>query len=107
MKSGIRCYLVFAEKLPKKTGTKLPPSVNELLAWSVTFRCKGTFSNYLGYVRVGCLIEGVSTIAFCLHLALARLLYQGLGPGEPNPIGSHSGDFSVLWGPMDSGIICT
>ena len=64
VKSGIRCYLAFAEKLLKKTGTKLPPSVNELLAWSVTFRCKGTFSNYLGYVRVGCLIEGVPTIAF-------------------------------------------
>ena len=27
-------------------------------------RCKDTFSNYLGYLRVGCLIDEVTTVAF-------------------------------------------
>ena len=37
-----------------------PPPLNALLAWSVLFRCKGTLCNYLGYVRTGCMIVGVS-----------------------------------------------
>ena len=38
VKSGVRCYMHFAEKvLNKKTG-RLPPSVDELLAWSAMFR---------------------------------------------------------------------
>ena len=32
VKSGIRCYLAFAEKLLLKVGKKLPPTVDELLA---------------------------------------------------------------------------
>ena len=53
VKSGIRCYLAFAEKFLLKSGKKLPPTVDELLAYSTHFRCKGTFSNYLGYLRFG------------------------------------------------------
>jgi len=64
VKSGIRCYLAFAEKFLLKSGKKLPPTVDELLAYSTHFRCKGTFSNYLGYLRVGCLADGESTAAF-------------------------------------------
>ena len=64
VKSGIRCYLSFAEKFLLKLGKKLPPTVDELLAYSTHFRCRGTFSNYLGYLRVGCLADGESTAAF-------------------------------------------
>ena len=64
VKSGIRCYLAFAEKFLLKVGKKLPPTVDELLAYSTHFRCRGTFSNYIGYLRVGCMADGVSTAAF-------------------------------------------
>ena len=63
VKSGIRCYLAFATDILKKE-RRLPPSVDDLLAWSIMFRCKDTFSNYLGYLRLGCLLEGVSVAAF-------------------------------------------
>ena len=46
VKSGIRCYLAFATDILKKE-RRLPPSVDDLLAWSIMFRCKDTFSNYL------------------------------------------------------------
>ena len=62
--SGIKCFLVFAERVLAKKGPKLPPSVDELLAWSLTFRCDRTFGNYVGYLRVGCLLEGVAVDAF-------------------------------------------
>ena len=64
MKSGIRCYLAFAEKFLLKVGKTLPPTVDELLAYSMHFRCRGTFSNYIGYLRVGCLADGVATAVF-------------------------------------------
>lgn len=63
VKSGIRCYLAFATEILQKEH-RLPPSVDDLLAWSLMFRCKDTFSNYLGYLRVGCMLEGVSVAAF-------------------------------------------
>ena len=62
--SGVRCYLNFAEAVLKKKGPKLSPSVDELLAYSHMFRCSGTFSNYLGYLRKGCLLDGVSVEVF-------------------------------------------
>ena len=44
-----------------------PPQLDTLLAWSTTFRSAGTLSNYLGYVKTGCLIVGASTeVGFCL-----------------------------------------
>ena len=42
VKSGIRCYLAFATDILKKE-RRLPPSVDDLLAWSIMFRCKDTF----------------------------------------------------------------
>jgi hypothetical protein len=41
-----------------------PPAVPMLLAWSMGFRVRGTFVNYLGYVRTGCLVAGCSVQAF-------------------------------------------
>ena len=38
----------------------LPPKLEILLAWSMLFRCAGTFSNYLGYVKTACLLCKVS-----------------------------------------------
>ena len=38
-----------------------PPPVELLLAWSTLFRSAQTFSNYLGYVKTGCLIMNAAT----------------------------------------------
>jgi hypothetical protein len=59
--SGIRCYLRFAEHILKRPGVKLPPKVDDILNLSLMFRSSGTFSNYLGYRRVGCMLAGVPT----------------------------------------------
>ena len=65
MRSGVRCYIAFAKRLRGKAdGSIFPPSVNDLLVWSTCFRCEGTFSNYMGYVRTWCLIESLQTAAF-------------------------------------------
>ena len=59
VKSGCRCYFAFAEKVLGKTQAQaLPPTLDELLAWSGTFRCAETFSNYLSYLKVGTLLVG-------------------------------------------------
>ena len=63
VKSGLRCYMAFASTVLRKPRRSLPPSVDDLLAWSMTFRCAETFSNYLGHIRLGCLLAGVATDA--------------------------------------------
>ena len=64
MLSGLRCYLSFAHGVLKKQGQELPPSLDDLLAYSLMFRCHRTFCNYLGYLRTGCVLAGVSTSVF-------------------------------------------
>jgi hypothetical protein len=36
----------------------LPPLLSDVAGWSCTFRCFGTFSNYLGYLRSVCEATG-------------------------------------------------
>ena len=48
--SGLRCYVAFGEAV----GAGLPPSTDDLLAWSQLFRSSGTFMNYVGYVKFAC-----------------------------------------------------
>ena len=55
-----RCRRVFAESL-RDNQLHYPPSVDELLAWAKLFRCERTYSNYLNYVRTGCLLVRAST----------------------------------------------
>ena len=62
-KSGMRCWFAFARNVLGVKGPVFPPTQAGILAWSNVFRCKATFSNYLGYVRTGCLIVGVETDA--------------------------------------------
>jgi hypothetical protein len=73
--SGLRCWISFVGKLllqlciwlhacwfsctdSFKQGEKLyfPPDVQMLQAWAQLFRHEGTFANYLGYVRTGCML---------------------------------------------------
>ena len=48
-----------------------PPRVEWLQAWGTMFRCSGTFSNYLGYAKVGCLLAKEDTRVF-QHPAVRR-----------------------------------
>ena len=50
---------------------KFPPKVEWLQAWAMMFRCGGTFSNYLGYAKVGCILVKEETGVFD-HPAVKR-----------------------------------
>ena len=65
--SAVRCWIGFARVFLQKNGCEFPPTVDELLAWSVCFRCRGTFSNYLSCVRTACHLVRVSDEAFTHH----------------------------------------
>ena len=62
--SGLRAWCAFYSNFLKKQGSPLPPCIDDLLAWSSLFRHPRTFSNYLGYLRVGCELVGVSVSVF-------------------------------------------
>ena len=47
------------------------PRIEWLQAWGTMFRCRGTFSNYLGYAKVGCLLAKEDTSVF-QHAAVRR-----------------------------------
>ena len=55
------CWVAFARQVLGIKGPFFPPTLEGILAWSNTFRCCNTFSNYLSYVRTGCLLVGAST----------------------------------------------
>ena len=61
---SVKCFQSFAEKVLRKHAPLLPPTLDELLAWSVVFRCDETFSNYLGYVKVGSMLVGGDPAVF-------------------------------------------
>ena len=62
--SGVATWTHFAGKILGKTGKEFPPTADDLVAWSAQFNVAGTFTNYLGYVRLACQILGVSDAAF-------------------------------------------
>ena len=53
--------LVLADQVAPNTRSYFPPKIDILLAWSTLFRSEGTLSNYLGYVRTGCLLVKAPT----------------------------------------------
>ena len=62
--AGVRCWFGFAQKALGRHGRELPPTADELLSWSSLFRHEGTFSNYLGHVKLACQIAKAPTGAF-------------------------------------------
>jgi hypothetical protein len=63
--SGVKCYLKFALLvLGKCEEAATPPTVDDLLAWSMMFRHPTTFSNYLGYLKLGCMLVRKPTSVF-------------------------------------------
>ena len=69
--SGIRCWLDFHENVYGDELRAFPPTIEALLAWSCTFRCSGTFQNYLGHVKTGCQLFSLPTTA-CEDPVVAR-----------------------------------
>ena len=61
--SGFRCWCSFAANVLGLTGAELPPTVDGVVAWSVLFRCTGTFRNYVGHLRLGCQLARAPTNA--------------------------------------------
>ena len=80
LRSGLRCYIAFVgraarvhdvvslcgsacivDQVAPNTKCYFPPCLDFLLAWSTLFRSEGTLSNYLGYVRTGCLLAKAPT----------------------------------------------
>jgi hypothetical protein len=53
----------FAGKVLNLKGAEMPPTVEGVLAWSLLFRCPGTFQNYVGYLRLACQLARVSSLA--------------------------------------------
>ena len=54
-RSGVKCWIRFAEAMLGGGQYGFPPTVDALLLWSHTFRCVGTFGNYVGHLRTLCL----------------------------------------------------
>ena len=52
--AGIRHWLQFMEAAYGSEAIPFPPQLNAVIQWSNTFRCVGTFCNYLGYLRSTC-----------------------------------------------------
>jgi hypothetical protein len=65
--SGLKCYVAFAQAF----GAGMPPTTSAILAWSQLFRSGGTFSNYVGYVKLACDIMDLP----CDHLD-QRLIHR-------------------------------
>ena len=53
--TGISNWIKFVEHLAGDRDLAFPPCLDHVIVWSHTFRCVGTFANYLGYLRSACL----------------------------------------------------
>ena len=61
-RSGLQCYVAFVRAIAGENVSRLfPPRLEWLQAWAALFRNSRTFANYLGYVRVGCLVVKADT----------------------------------------------
>ena len=61
LKAGVRHWIEYVSVVHGKERVEakaFPPMLDDILGWSNTFRCLGTFSNYLGYLRSHCLAHG-------------------------------------------------
>ena len=57
---GLRHWCEFASAIYGSAERAFPPTIDAIVGWSHTFRCLGTFSNYLGYLRSACLAMDVA-----------------------------------------------
>ena len=52
--AGLRHWIGFIEAAYGCDSVAFPPTLSAVLEWSSTFRCVGTFCNYLGHLRAAC-----------------------------------------------------
>ena len=71
IRSGVQCWFDFARATLGDEAGLLPPALEALLSWSNHFRCAATFANYLGHVKLACLLVGASRAVF-KHEAVGR-----------------------------------
>ena len=64
IRAGLRCWEAFCVRVLKHPRIQIPPSAADLVSWGALFRCAGTYSNYVSYVKVGCLLAGASVSVF-------------------------------------------
>ena len=77
VRSGFECWVKFARDVLQRKGSELPPSVDGLLLWSTTFRCRATFCNYLSHLKKACHVARVADAAFThASLAAAKLAIE-------------------------------
>ena len=59
--SGVRHWLRYIKIVygaDEQERRSFPPQLHDVLGWSNTFQCVGTFANYLSYVRTACYALG-------------------------------------------------
>ena len=70
---GLRNWIEFVEAAYGDDKHAFPPPLEGVIAWSLSFRCAGTFCNYLGFLRGACYALGVDAPAVG-HPALRRAI---------------------------------
>jgi hypothetical protein len=87
--AGLRSWFFFAENVLKIPRSRcLPPDADDLVAWAVTHRNKGTFTNYLGAVKTACQGLRLDTSAFrddILDKAKASIQKRNAGKVSSKP----------------------
>ena len=68
--TGVKRWSEFHAELG--VGPFMPPSVDDLLAFSRCFRVARTFTNYVAYLKLTCLLAGLPIEHFDRHPALKR-----------------------------------
>lgn len=56
--SGVRHWLEYIDIVKGNGESAFPPDLNDVIGWANTFRCLGTFGNYLTFLRTACLTWG-------------------------------------------------
>ena len=69
--SGLNCYFAFVRSVCGSVDRFFPPRLEWLQCWSMLFRNPKTFSNYLGYVKIGCLMAKADASVFA-HPAIVQ-----------------------------------
>ena len=62
--SVLKCWEVFSSRVLPTSDAGLPPTARGLVTWSRCFRSSGTFSNYLGFLKLLCDLAGLRVEAF-------------------------------------------
>ena len=93
--SGMNSWIRFSQKvLGLNREDCLPPTADGLVAWSLAFKSRGTYDNYVGAIKSACLMWGLDVTAFNHEiLARAKVAIAKRSTKEP---GSPGVTFDVL-----------